>query len=311
MAVHSIEPTVETLHGIFSRDFKPVMTIDAGDTVVYRTLDAGWGITGPEVPREYFQPRLPGRGDGHALCGPVAIRGAEPAMMLEVQIRSITPGPWGWTLAGGWESPLNRRLGLVGTPERRLNWQLDTKAMVGTDQHGHTVKLAPFMGVMGMPPDTAEPVSTRPPRLTGGNLDCKELVVGSTLYLPIAVSGGLFSVGDGHAAQGDGEISGMAIECPMERVELVFQLHDELPLKTPYANTPVGWITFGLSEDLNVATVEALEAMIRLMQSQLKLGAADAVALASVCVDLRITQIVNQVCGVHALLPHGRISSAT
>src|SRR5262249_27966580 len=156
--------------------------------------------------------------------------------------------------AGGWDAPLHQRLGLVGMPERRLNWRLDTEAMVGTDQHGHRVKLAPFMGVMGMPPDSAEPVSTRPPRLTGGDLDCKELVAGSTLYLPIAVSGGLFSVGDGHAAQGDGEISGMAVECPMERVELCFQLHDKLPLSTPHANTPAGWVTFGLSEDLNVAT---------------------------------------------------------
>src|SRR6185436_12701828 len=146
--------------------------------------------------------------------------------------------------------------------------------------------------------------STVPPRYTGGNLDCKELTPGSTLYLPIAVPGGLFSVGDGHAVQGDGEVCVTAIECPMEHVQLTFQLLPEMRLKSPRAHTPSAWLTFGLHEDLNEATYLALEAMLDLMTELHQLGRQQALALASLTVDLRITQIVNGVRGVHAVLPH-------
>jgi acetamidase/formamidase len=138
-------------------------------------------------------------------------------------------------------------------------------------------------------------------------MDCKELVAGSTLYLPIPVPGALFSVGDGHAAQGDGEVCGVAIECPMELVDLTFRLRDDVRLTTPRANTPVGWITLGFDEDLNEATVLALIAMLDLMTELYGLSRPDALALASLVVDFRITQVVNGVRGVHALLPHGAI----
>jgi acetamidase/formamidase len=149
--------------------------------------------------------------------------------------------------------------------------------------------------------------STIPPRVTGGNIDCKELGVGSTLYLPIAVEGGLFSTGDGHAVQGDGEVSITAIECPMDRVDLTFELVDDMPLTTPVANTPAGWITLGFHEDLDEALVIALEAMLTLMKRLHGLERLDALALASLTVDCRITQVVNGVRGVHAVLPHGAI----
>jgi acetamidase/formamidase len=176
--------------------------------------------------------------------------------------------------------------------------------MLGCNQYGHTVELRPFMGVMGMPPDAPGLHSTVPPRVTGGNLDCKELVSGSTLYLPIAVPGGLFSVGDGHARQGDGEVSVTAIECPMERVDLTFALLPELHLATPRAHTPAGWLTFGIHEDLDEAALIALAAMIDLLVERHGLSRHQALGLASVVVDLRITQMVNGVRGVHALLPH-------
>lgn len=168
-------------------------------------------------------------------------------------------------------------------------------------------RVRPFLGVMGMPPAEAGQHSTKPPRLTDGNLDCKELVAGSTLYLPIAVAGGLFSAGDGHALQGDGEVSYTGIECPMDEVVLTFQLHADLHLNTPRAHTAQGWLTFGFDPDLNVAARKALDAMIGLMAEQYNLARVDAIALASLVVDLRITQIVNQVCGVRAVLPHGAI----
>jgi acetamidase/formamidase len=132
-------------------------------------------------------------------------------------------------------------------------------------------------------------------------------VSGSRLYLPIAVSGALFSVGDGHAAQADGEASSTGIECPMERVELTFRLRGDLSLAMPRANTPAGWITFGFHKDLNEATMIALEAMLDLLHEHYGMERLEALAMASLVVDLRITQIVNGVRGVHAVLPHGAI----
>jgi acetamidase/formamidase len=155
-----------------------------------------------------------------------------------------------------------------------------------------------------MPPAENGQHKTQPPRLTGGNIDCKELVAGTILYLPIAVTGGLFSTGDGHAAQGDGEVSNTAIECPIEDVQLTFHLHPDMHIPTPRAWTENGWLTFGFDENLNVATHMALEAMLDLMTEQDGLSRPDALALASVVVDLRITQIANKVLGVHAVLAH-------
>jgi acetamidase/formamidase len=309
VASYTIYPEHGSLHGTFSRDYPPVLTVEPGDTVVYRTLDAGWHLeplSDQHDRRTCFEPKDPDRDSGHCLNGPVAIRGAEPGMTLAVEIKQVRCGPWGWTCAGGWDHPVNRRFGLV-EGEYSLAWSLDPDHLEGTDQLGRKIKLRPFMGVMGMPPDEPGVHSTAPPRATGGNLDCKELVQGSTLYLPIAVSGGLFSVGDGHAAQGDGEVSVTAIECPMERVELKFGLRDDLKISTPWAETPVGWITMGLHEDLNEATFRALEAMIDLMQWKYEIKKADALALASLVVDLRVTQIANGVNGVHAVLPQGAI----
>ncbi len=163
------------------------------------------------------------------------------------------------------------------------------------------------LAIMGMPPAEPGLHSTVPPRPTGGNLDCKELVAGSTLYLPIAVPGGLFSAGDGHARQGDGEVCVTAIECPMEAVDITFSLHPELRLAMPRAQTPAGWITFGLHEDLNEAALLALEGIVELLGELYGMDRHQALGMASVLVDLRVTQIVNQVKGVHAVLSHDRI----
>ncbi|MCI0395289.1 MAG: acetamidase/formamidase family protein [Chloroflexi bacterium] len=303
MATYVIEPDEQTLHGFFSPELPPILTIESGDTVRFRTLDADWGLepfteflpSGP-APRRQATTKVGGP-MGHALCGPVAIRGAEPGMALAVRIDGLRPGAWGWTWAGG----------ELVEGEVMHFWELDGQALRGRNQHGHTVLLRPFMGVMGMPPAEPGQHSTTPPRATGGNIDCKELVAGSTLYLPVAVPGGLFSVGDGHALQGDGEVSRTAIECPMDEVTLTFELRDDLCLATPRARTPAGWLTFGFAEDLDVATQIALDAMLDLMAGQYGLARVDALALASLVVDLRVTQIVNQVRGIHALLPHGAI----
>jgi acetamidase/formamidase len=312
VATYWLEPERATLHGRFSRELPPALTIDPGDTVVLRTLQAGWAL-GPrpdDNPRSRpptFEPRDPTRDDGHALCGPIAIRGAEPGMALGVRIDDLRPGAWGMTFAGGWSSAVNDRLGVAEGEETVLRWDLDPDALVGRDQFGHELPLHPFMGVMGLPPDEPGWHSTVPPRPCGGNIDCKELVPGSTLYLPVTVPGALFSVGDGHARQGDGEVSQTAIECPMDRVELTFTLHPDLHLTTPRAETPAGWLTFGFHTDLDEAMLIALAAMIELIEERHGLPRGRALALASLVVDLRITQVVNQVLGVHAVLPHGAL----
>ena len=311
MAIATLEPRRATLHGAFSRDLAPVLTVDPGDTVRYRTLDAGWHLApidpaDPEAtPR--FAPRRPGRDNGHALCGPLAVRGARPGMTLGVRVDALRPGAWGWTTAGGEDTPLNRRLGVAGDGVV-LRWALDADAGTGVDQHGHRVALRPFMGVMGVAPAAPGWHPSWPPRPEGGNLDCAALGVGSTLCLPVAVPGALFSVGDGHARQGDGEAGGTALECPMDRVDLTFALHDDPPLAMPRAHTAAGWFAFGLHEDLAEATALALDNMLDLLMARYGLARAAALALASVVVELRLTQVVNGVRGVHAFLPHDALA---
>jgi len=228
-------------------------------------------------------------------------------MILEIKINEIRPDSWGWTSAGGFPHPINKRLGLSEGSEYHLNWSLDTQSMIGTSNRGHKVTLKPFMGIMGMPPDLPGIHPTAPPRSCGGNMDCKELVSGSTLFLPIPVEGGLFSVGDGHAVQGDGEVACPALECPMELVDLKFTVRDDLHLDMPRAQTPSAWVTMGFHEDLDEAMIMALEGMLNLMQDLFGVERKEALALASLVVDLRITQIVNGVRGVHAVLPHGAL----
>ena len=307
MATHIMGPERETLHGVFSRDLPPALTVDSGDTVVLSTLAAGWSLEPPGGSGEHrrfedFRPEW--RGEGHALCGPIAVRGAEPGSTLEIRIADLRTATWGQTFAGGlYPKEFNQRLG-IDDREERLDWRLDPDTLTGRDQHGHTITLRPFMGVMGMPPDEPGLHPTKPPRATGGNIDCKELITGSRLFLPIAVAGGFISVGDGHGLQGDGESSGTAIECPMERADLTFHLHPDLTIATPRAETPEGWLTFGFDEDLDEAMAIALGAMLDLMGEQYELGRREALALASLLVDLRITQVVNGVRGVHAVLSH-------
>jgi acetamidase/formamidase len=310
MTTYAIEPTRENLHGTFSAEIPPVLEIEPGDTVRFRTLDAGWGLEANRADgsrRRTFEPRERERDAGHALCGPVAIRGASPGRTLAVRIDELRTGDYGFTNAGGPNPTRVEPFGLSADLRLALNWTLDRNAMIATNQHGHTVAMRPFLGVMGMPPAEPGYHPTSPPRATGGNLDCRELVAGTTLFLPIAVDGGLFSTGDGHATQGDGELSGTAIECAMELAALTFDLRDDMPIATPRALTPDAWLTFGLDEDLDLAMYQATNAMLDLIIELHGVDRPTALALASTCVDLRITQVVNGVKGVHAVLAHGAV----
>jgi acetamidase/formamidase len=229
LTVHELPLERRTLHGHFSPDLEPVLRIEPGDSVRFSTIDAGWGMEGGTAPggrdRPRFEPRERGLDDGHALVGPIEVAGAKGGQTLSVRIDELRVGTYGVTDAGGWSSWLNDRLGVTGGETATLWWELDAEAGVGRDQHGNEVELRPFLGVIGMPPPAREIVhSTTPPRRWGGNLDCSELVVGSTLLLPIPVDGALLSLGDGHARQGDGEVCGTAIECSMVAAQVTVDL---------------------------------------------------------------------------------------
>ena len=301
--IHEIPLERRTLHGHFSADLEPVLTIDPGDTLAFACPNAGWWLSSDER----FEPRDPELDRGHALVGPVEVRNARAGQTLEVQVESVRVGPWGVTEAGGWQTDVNDRLGVSELELWQLTWALDPDAGVGRDQFGRELALGPFLGVMGMPPSEPGVHSTQPPRAWGGNIDCKELVAGTKLFLPIPVGGARFSAGDCHARQADGEVSQLAIECPLERAELTLSVRDDLPLTTPIAWTPDAWITFGFDEDLDEAAVVATEAMLELMKREHGLERRDALALASLVVDLRVTQIVNRVKGVHAVLRHDAV----
>jgi acetamidase/formamidase len=303
--IHEIPLERRTLHGHFSPELDPVATIDPGESIAFSSIDAGWGLEAPQpgsTERKHFEPRDPKLDDGHPLIGPVEVRGATAGKTLSVHVDELRIGPFGFTDAGGWPTKLNVQLGVDTPPTALIRWQLDADRNVGRDQDGREVELRPFLGVMGMPPPHPGVYSTGPPRRWGGNIDCTELVAGTTLFLPIPVDRALFSAGDGHARQGDGEVSGLAIECPMERAVLTLDLRDDLELETPIARTADAWITFGFDEDLDDAVAAALAAMLELMGRELGLGRRDALAFASVVVDLRVTQVVNGVKGIHAVL---------
>jgi acetamidase/formamidase len=278
--IHDLPLERANLHGHFSRDLPPALTVDPGDSVRIAVPNAGWYLD-----REtQFEPRSSPEDDGHALAGPIEIRGARDGQTLVVQVDEVELGTWGVTFT---DYP------------HRIDWELD--GGVGRASTGQTVPLRPFLGVLGMPPVGAGVHSTTPPRPQGGNIDCKELVAGTILYLPIPVDGALFSAGDGHAAQGDGEVSGTAIECPAT-AQLTLDVRDDMPLEWPRARIAGAWLTFGFDEHLGFAARKAVDGMLALMQEQHGLSQSDALALASVVVDLRVTQVVNSQLGVHAVL---------
>ena len=285
--IHEIPLERRTLHGHFSRGLAPIVTVDPGDSIVFACPNAGWRLDDAEI----FEPRDEELDAGHALVGPIEVRGATKGKTLVVHIDAVRPGTFGETFGH----------------RQRVLWALEGDTAV--DERGTRVALAPFLGVIGMPPDEPGIHSTGPPRTCGGNIDCKELVAGTTLYLPISVDGGHLSVGDGHGAQGDGEASGTAIECFVERAQLTVDISD-LQLRTPIARTPTAWIAFGFDEDLDRAAESAMATLLDLMERELSLDRSYGLALASVAVDLRVTQIVNGVKGIHAVLADDAIRMA-
>ncbi|HET6319587.1 MAG TPA: acetamidase/formamidase family protein [Chloroflexota bacterium] len=230
----------------------------------------------------------------HALSGPVFIEEALPGDTLAVQILEVTHGDWGFTM---------QRPGagfLLGFPTYLRTYDLrDGSARFGAIR----IPLRPFLGVMGVAPAEPGEHSTIPPGPHGGNLDCRDLVAGSTLFLPVFVPGALFSCGDGHAAQGDGEVCVTAIECAVT-ARLRFDVIKGKTLARPHAESADALFTLGAAPTFEEAARQCLEDMLDLISERTGLGRADAYALASAAVDIRVNQLVNRpMIGVRAVLP--------
>lgn len=301
MTAHHLATTPTTATDVMSRDRPPVLTIEPGDTLTVETLDASGYLRRPTAIDD-SPPRLIANPRGHCLVGPIEVRGAEPGKLLAVTPRELTPAPWSWTVSGARDVPVNRSLGLDPARPHMTVWDIDVPGGAAISQSGLSVGLAPFLGVMGLAPAEPGEHSTIPPRTgVGGNIDCRLLGAGATLLLPVAVAGGLLHLGDGHARQGDGEVGGTAIETG-KRTVLSIGLAEPDGIDEVHALTPAGRVIFGFDRDLNVAAATALSWMVTWMQASFQIERTAAVALASVVVDLRITQIANDVWGVHAVL---------
>ena len=305
MAHHLLEAGLETCHwGFFDAALSPVLTIDSGDSVTIRT------VTGPPeaqpTSKYHVLPEIHeihAKADrsvpGHILTGPVAIRGARPGQVLEVRIREVKlRTDWGYTLI----RPLAGTLPDEFDATSFVHIGLDAKAGMAHLPWGMELPLAPFFGVMGTaPPRHWGKLSSIVPRAFGGNIDNKELVAGATLYLPVFAEGGLFSCGDGHGAQGDGEVCVTAIETALEGT-FEFVLREDLAFGTPRAETPTHHITMGIDPDLDICAQKALREMIGLIGERTRLSREEAYMLCSLAADLRVTQTVNGSKGIHCML---------
>jgi acetamidase/formamidase len=304
---HVLRASPDTCHwGFFDAGLKPVLTIASGDTVTMDCVSGGPDVLPQEGKFEILpdhlaiQRALEPRLGAHILTGPIAVKGAEPGDVLEIQILSIDPRQnWGYTRI----RPLSGTLP-EDFPIRRI-WHtaIDRQRGIATVPWGAEIELAPFFGVMGVaPPPIYGAVTSIVPREFGGNMDLKELVAGTTLYLPVWAPGGLFSAGDGHGVQGDGEVCVTALETALcGTFRLV--LRKDLKFDLPRAETSTHHITMGFNEDLDDAAKTALREMIALIGERLGLAPEDAYMFCSLAVDMRVTQLVDGNKGIHAMLP--------
>lgn len=242
----------------------------------------------------------------HSITGPINIDGAEPGDVLQVEVLELVPGPWGFNLA--LPAPLGRGVLADQFPHGSLrHLKLDRQTMTTELLAGVPLPLTPFLGIMGVAPPTDGPHSSVPPGPFGGNLDLRDLVVGSSLFLPVFRPGAGFYAGDGHAAQGDGEVNQTAIETAMERARLRFRVHPSASIPElstlPWVETDSHLVALGLDEDLDLAVRQAVEALVGQLIERFSIAPDDAYALASLAADVEVTQAVNRVKGAHARLP--------
>jgi acetamidase/formamidase len=309
-AVHDLRLLPQNVHwGYYDAVVKPVLRVRSGDTIRAETMIArglqrvrAAGVREDEIPDalKAVENAVTQRGPGaHPMTGPVWIEGAEPGDVLEVRIRAFELlHPYGITgfLPDNGTLPTD----FPYTRFRRVN--VDTRAGTAAFAPGITLKLAPFFGSIGVAPSPlVGRVSSGPPGHHAGNLDNKELVAGSTLYIPVHVPGALLSFGDGHAMQGDGEVSLTALETSLRgTVEVV--VRKDMRLGWPRAETPTHVIAMGLHTDLDEAARLATREMIDYLVAEKGMTRDDAYMLCSLAMDLRVTQLVDGTKGVHAMI---------
>jgi acetamidase/formamidase len=311
--VHTVECTNETVRlGVFDTNLAPIVTIDSGDTVSFPNT---WSHFMNEMQPGVTVDRLaqlrvnnPGKGP-HSIIGPIAVRGAEPGDVLEVRYRKLEPFAWGAVF----NNPGALKTGLL--PDDYAQGQirymdLDVRAKKANFAPNVTVPLKPFQGTLGVaPPDGYYPplspgvTSSVPPGPHAGNVDLSELSEGSTFFIPVWKPGGLIFTGDSHAVQGDGEICLTALETRMKEMRIQVVLHKQKKFEWPIAETSTHWILLGLDKDLNAAMTMAARNAIKFLAARTDLSELDAYGLCSVAASFRVTQVVDIVRGVHAMIP--------
>jgi acetamidase/formamidase len=286
----SAEPT----HSRWNRALVPRLRIAPGDTVHLQCLDSSGAQVHPAMPVADFL--TIDRGRIHALTGPVFVEGSEPGDVLQIDVLEVAHKGWGWSSVIAGLGFLKERF----ADPYLFHWQLD--GAVTRSLTPAIVPLRPFCGVMGVAPAEDGEFSTRPPGIFGGNMDVRELCAGATLYLPVLNPGALFSAGDAHAAQGDGEVCINGIECPAD-VTLRFHLHKKQPLPGPivesstsYVQDPKAdaWIVVESAPDAIAAARAATSRMIDLLADRWGLNEVHAYLLCSVAMHLRLSQVVNE-----------------
>jgi acetamidase/formamidase len=310
--VHQLPATPTTVaYGYYWSEATPVLRLKSGDIVEVETMltntPAGLerlGVKATDIPQalrdivaqDTGSLRGPG---GHILTGPIYVEGADSGDVLEVRLQSITlPIDYAYNGCRGFVPEL------CGAPGARVSSliHLDRAHMTAEVAPGIVVPLRPFFGSIGVAPaPSLGRVSSNPPSRHAGNLDNKELVAGTTLYIPVFVKGALLEIGDGHAAQGDGEVDQTAIETNLRgRVQLI--VRKDMKLDWPRAETPTHWITMGTDTSLVVATKTAIREMVKLLQEKKSLTEVQAYQAASMAADLRITELVDGNVGVHMMI---------
>ncbi len=280
--IHVI-PFEHRVHYTWNKDLAPLLHINSGDIIIAETHDASDGMQHRHSTLADMDKRPP----GHALTGPFYIREAEPGDVLEIRMLKIVPGDWAYTVVrpgGGGNPDITQKQGL------KL-WDL----------HGHyaefapgiVIGLKPFLGVLGVAWDEDGEFVTGPPREYGGNLDNKYLTEGSTLYLPVQVPGALFSFGDGHGAQGDGEVGGSAIEAPL-KVTLQVMVRKDKKISGPEYETSEFYGLTGLGETVDEALRNCIHNVVEYLKREYGLSTEDAYMLSSVAVDFTILEVVDK-----------------
>jgi acetamidase/formamidase len=289
MAEHTL--AAEPTHSRWNNALTPRLTIDSGDVVHMECVDSSGGQVRPGSTVHDFM--AIDRGKIHALTGPVAIHDAEPGDTLAIEVLEVIHKGWGWSSTIPGLGFLKERFQEASL----FHWQLD--GAVSRSLAPAVVPLRPFCGVMGVAPAEPGEFRTRPPGIFGGNMDVRELCSGATIYLPVLNRGALFSAGDAHAAQGDGEVCINGIECPAD-VTLRFHLHKHRALSGPLVETSSTeatgptWIVVESATDALHAAKAAANRMIDILVDRLAISAIHAYMLCSAAMNLRLSQVVNE-----------------